>query len=187
MDLIGNLNNEITLLKKELEELKTSISSQGGEKTENVINRSGLTDDQLLDEIDERQRRATNIVISNIPESQSANVEEKIVDDLNKVKEIIVGTGISTEVVKVFRLGKQLPSKNRLIKVILPTPEVAQKILRNYKFTSNIYLNRDLTQLQQEKSYSVRQEFKNRVQNGEKNIKLKYYNGMPKIIAVKNE
>ena len=121
------------------------------------------TDEQLLDEIDEKKTRATNILISNIPESLSVNVEEKIVDDLNKVKEIITGTGVSTEIVKVFRIGQHLPLKNRVIKVILPTPELAQKVLRNYKFTSNIHLNGDLTQLQQKKSYSVRQEFKNRV------------------------
>lgn len=52
--------------------------------------------------------------------------------------------------------------------------------------TNGIYINRDLTRIQQSKAYATRQKFKGRVNNGEKDIRLKYHNGIPKIVKIKN-
>lgn len=52
---------------------------------------------------------------------------------------------------------------------------------KSYKRGNNLYLNRDLTKHQQNLSFLIRTEFKNRKSNGE-NVSLKYLNGVPKIV-----
>ena len=137
-----------------------------------------MTEEQIFNEIEDRQRRSTNIIVSNVPESQADTPEEKNKDDLNSVMKLITDTVSTNEIVKCFRIGKPMQSKIRLLKVVFLTAEHAQTVLRNYKSSrNNVYVNRDLTQLHQNKAYSVRKEFKDRITKGETNIKLKYYNG----------
>ena len=47
-------------------------------------------------------------------------------------------------------------------------------------------MNRDLTARQRNIAYLVREEFRSRKENGEGNIKLKYTNGVPKIVNIVN-
>lgn len=89
------------------------------------------------------------------------------------------------EIIKCFRLGKTTQTKQRPIRVILSSPADALKVISKYKPTDGIYINKDLTKLQQGKAYMIRREFKTRIANGEKDIKLKYNNGIPKIITLR--
>ena len=63
------------------------------------------------------------------------------------------------------------------------TSQLALQVVKAYQRKGNLYLNRDLTPRQQNISYLVRSEFKQRKQSGENDIVLKYENGIPKIIA----
>ena len=74
------------------------------------------------------------------------------------------------------------------MKITLGSADQVQFILRKYKTTNNVYINRDLTVKQQDLCYRIRKEFKGRLSKGEANIKLRYINGVPKIIikGVKN-
>ena len=87
-----------------------------------------------------------------------------------------------------FRLGKFENGRNRPVKITLGSADQVQFILRKYKTTNNVYINRDLTVKQQDLCYRIRKEFKGRLSKGESNIKLRYINGVPKIVIkeVKN-
>ncbi|KAJ3650281.1 hypothetical protein Zmor_021979 [Zophobas morio] len=113
-------------------------------------------------------------------------MKKKTTDDRNKVVSLILATGIGeTEILKTVRIGK-ISNKPRLIKVTLSSSVIVREIVTKYRTRNGIYVNRDLTKMQQDVAYKTRKEFKERVNKGEKNISLKYYNGVPKIVTKNN-
>ncbi|KAJ3650228.1 hypothetical protein Zmor_021927 [Zophobas morio] len=145
-----------------------------------------LSDGKILEEVEERQFRSHNIIISNLPESQEESNEKKAADDRNKVVNLISATGIGeTEILKTVRIGK-ISNKPRLIKVTLSSSVIVREIVTKYQTRNGIYVNRDLTKMQQDVAYKTRKEFKERVNKGEKNISLKYYNSVPKNVTRNN-
>ena len=85
-------------------------------------------------------------------------------------------------IVKTMRLGKRVDNKIRPLLITINSLEDVSNVLRNYRTKNNIYVNRDLTVRQRNLAYTVRSEFKRRKDGGENDIKLKYTNGMPKIV-----
>ncbi|KAJ3650193.1 hypothetical protein Zmor_021895 [Zophobas morio] len=174
--VVGDLVEENKRLRQEIELLKD-------EKSHGPC---VLSDVKILEEVEERQFRSHNIIISNLPESQEESNEKKATDDGNKVVNLISATGIGeTEILKTVRIGK-ISNKPRLIKVTLSSSVIVREIVTKYRTRNGIYVNRDLTKMQQDVAYKTRKEFKERVNKGEKNISLKYYNGVPKIVTKNN-
>lgn len=74
------MQNEIQILKSEIDELKNSVKSHSKTSPADVIDsgRSTFIDDDMYNEMEERQQRAYNVIISGLPESQANTTEEKI-------------------------------------------------------------------------------------------------------------
>ena len=89
-------------------------------------------------------------------------------------------------IVNVTPLGQVIPNRSCIIKVEFNNPKIVKKLVRQH-FSNNIFVNTDLTQLQQNKAFAVRKEFKRRRENGENDIRWKCYNGLPRITETKNE
>ncbi|CAH2098394.1 unnamed protein product [Euphydryas editha] len=88
--------------------------------------------------------------------------------------------------IKTIRKGKYNPDIPRAIKIILPISEAAKSILRNKSNlkASNIKLYSYETPYQQKYRNNLRNELKRRLEGGEKDLTIKYINGVPKITKI---
>lgn len=74
------------------------------------------------------------------------------------------------------------------MKIILNSRSEAQKMLGNWKNLRDsdlfklVRISNDLTVRQRDHSFKIRQEYRDRVAKGENNLRLKYHNGVPKIV-----
>lgn len=79
IDTVNSLRSEISTLKMELNAVKKATQ----EKNDIPVvfsgndNQQPFTNDQLFDEIDERQRRASNLIIHNLAESTAEDTSGK--------------------------------------------------------------------------------------------------------------
>lgn len=140
--------------------------------------------EQLISEMQERKKRENNIIIVGICEQTSAKAQERMLKDENDVVNIISAAcqGIAKPI-KVYRIGKYNPGKNRRIKICFDKPEPALTLLRNkIKFPDNIKIYSDQTPAQQKYFQSVKDELTQRIKAGENDIIIKYINGVPTIV-----
>ena len=99
-----------------------------------------------------------------------------------------IAPNLNDQEVVVHRLGRKSQGKIRPLKVTLENPTKVQELLRNCNKLKNsnafksIQVSKDLTVMQRSHAYKIRQQFRDRISNGESNIKLKYFNGLPKIV-----
>lgn len=176
---ISGLREELDSLKSEL---KVVQSNQGN------VNRADsdtVSSEKIIAEVEERQRRSYNLVLFNLPESGKNTDIEQVADDVDRAQKTVLPDDTNNENLKIVscsRLGKFTDGKDRPLRITFACPQQATAVLKKYKRIRDLYLNRDLTRLQQNESFSVRSEFRDRKQKGEDDIVLKYSNGIPKIV-----
>jgi hypothetical protein len=136
-----------------------------------------------VNEMEERRDRAKNIIIMNVPESISKNQEQKLKHDNNEVTNIISAfDGINTEKINVLRLGKEVAGRTRPIKVSLGSANEAKLIIQNNRLLKDgLRIKADLTFAQREQMRSLWSEVEERRTEGEDNLTVKFFNGVPKI------
>ena len=183
VDVVSNLQQEISELKKQITELKNSAGGRSDDNTALINADKQSNDEDLINEIFDRQQRANNLIIYNLPESNVNDGNEEISDTEKLLS--LVGNHIinETSISKCVRLGKDA-SKIRPLLLRLRTPVDVFKVLKMYRTRNNVYINRDLTVRQRNFAFNIRKEFKNRKEAGELDIKIKYTNGIPKIIKI---
>ncbi|KAJ3650687.1 hypothetical protein Zmor_012762 [Zophobas morio] len=178
--VIEELVTENKKLREEIEHVKSG-KQQTGESGPEV-------EEAAVEEAVERIHRSHNVIIRGVPEYQGEAAQQKQADEeivMNLIKSAIP-SDLGQSVLNLTRLGKLIPNRCRIIKVEFNNPNIVKKLIR-HRFGNNIFFNTDLTRLQQNRAFAVRKEFKRRRDNGENNIRLRYYNGMPKIVETKNE
>ncbi|KAK5644971.1 hypothetical protein RI129_006271 [Pyrocoelia pectoralis] len=170
---VGELFKIITTLQSEISELKLKLQSP---QLDNIS--PGVTE-ELINEITERQRRASNVIIFNVKESD---------DDTNVINEIVntVG-GIDTTKLRFFRLGKPTQNKNRPVKILFNGELDAKNVLRNKPKILNKFrdyrIASDQTPSQRNYINELRRTLLSRQEKGETNITIKYIHGIPKIVS----
>lgn len=187
-DIISTIND----LKKNILELKTEIealkNSNRRDPDPEPGKKSSLSEDEIIAELESRQVRSNNLILYNLEESNKTSAEERKNDDLVRCKQIILANldeNKTANLVSCFRIGKFINEKNRLLKITFSNQQQAYEVLKSYRTTNRLYLNKDLTAYQRSTSYNIRREFRERKNNGE-DVILKYRNGMPQIIVKKN-
>lgn len=181
---IGELIEENKKLRNDIETLKT-----GKTETNTPADRADVNiDERIFQEIEERQSRICNIVITNLPETHHVNGTESDETTRQSVEKLLTGSVMNNiGITKCFRIGRSRDASSpRPVKVVLSSADDVHKVLKSYKSANGIFINKDLTRMQQKRAFDIRQEFRNRTNEGETGIKLKYYSGIPKIIKVKN-
>lgn len=178
--IIRNLNELIDInktLKEENSILRQKLSEQKASNNE-------LNNYEIVQEIQERQNRASNIIIYNINESGTKNKQEQVREDTDTITNILDNISKDVTVKKTFRLGKFSVDKNRPIKVILSNPEQAMIILKNKNKLAipGIYIYNDQTKMQRNYYLSIKEKLKERTERGETDIRIKYVNNIPTII-----
>ena len=109
----------------------------------------------------ERDRRSRNVVLSNVPECRSSDVNERIKDDTARAA-TLCGVELN-QIIRCFRAGKTTSevAKPRLLIIVLKTPELARE-LHNYgngqklDHDNNIWVNPDLIYSERQANFKAR-------------------------------
>lgn len=131
--------------------------------------------ENILLEIEERERRKTNLIISGIPEKEDGNVKERREWDDEKVDSLFRGLADldNDDFTKTFRIGRADARKPRMLKVVCRNEETKRDVLSKAKDLRSmpgyeaVYVNPDQTPLQQRQSKALRAEYARRKNLGE--------------------
>ncbi|KAJ8946417.1 hypothetical protein NQ314_008899 [Rhamnusium bicolor] len=140
--------------------------------------------EDIISEMLERQKRANNIMISNLDE---ANSNTK--DDLTSVKLILKDLNVDVDNIKMNRIRKPNQQRPRLVKVILKNPEDAITVLksrRNVKMPS-IKNFQDQTKKQIQYYKDIKNELQHLIDNGDHTKTIRYINNKPTIVTRMNQ
>ncbi|KAL0819432.1 hypothetical protein ABMA28_007537 [Loxostege sticticalis] len=167
------LNNTATQekichLEKEISQLKTKDSS------DNLIAESPLLKcENLIQELKDRSDREKNIIITGIPEKTDKHFNVRRIHDIEEF------TKLATSVIYV-------PGKNRPLKISFNKNDTPKLLLQNRaKFPDTVKIYSDQTPTQKQYLQSVKEELKRRLDEGEKDLIIKYIKGIPSIIETK--
>lgn len=179
-----NLVTDLTKKVKELSEQLTNIS----QNTTSIRSLDPNAMEEIINEANERQKRASNIIIHNLMESPATENADKL--EINTLFSKI--PGVHSSGFHSIRLGKPRTNGSpRPLKVILENNADTLTILKSYKKLlpeeTNIHITFDKTPIQRENMKRLQTELEQRKNNGDSDLIIKYINGSPKIINSKNE
>lgn len=169
---IGSLRDEINCLKREAqkETHPPSVSSTA----------------ELFGEMQDRASRAKNVILYNLLQSQAQDSIQRINHDKTYINSILTKVNVKCDNFKAFRLGRQ-GNGSRPLKVIFDDPNLVSSCLKNRKLLADgdVRMRADLTLLQREQIRNAHAELQRRTQDGEKDLLIKYLNGIPKVITAR--
>ena len=129
----------------------------------------------IMNEVEERERRRPNLIVAGLQEKEVGSVEERKEWDSIKVDELFeeLCNFEDSVVSSVYRIGKINSSRPRLLKIICRDVNSKRSLLSKSKYLrdsidfKNVYLNPDLTPIQQKENKRLREELKARRDRGE--------------------
>ena len=142
----------------------------------------------LQNELVEKERRAKNLILYNIPESEEEKPEERVKDDCQKIKEILARNQIildPTKIENIFRLGKKENLKNkenaRPLLLKFDSQDYRKQVMQFCKdlyylkdnLKISVYYSQDLTVKERKERKPLVEELKQRKKAGEKNIAIR--------------
>lgn len=189
-DRIEVLLQEIKCLREENNSLKRTVNDLSARMVtlESAVVASGndvLFD--VLNEVEERRFRETNLIVYDMPESTNMNLQTRIDDDKALVLENLSVIKPGLHINKVVRLGKKrndgLP---RPLKVVLESAHDVKCILREKSKVSTISIKSDDTPKQRSYLRSLKDQLKTRVESGEQNLTIRFKNNIPSIVTARS-
>lgn len=178
-----------------IQDIKTSLENL---QKEIIFLRSDKPDDntcvpiyeEVIQEISERERRKTNLIVFGIPEQTNVSPKEKVAHDLLEIQNLLKAANCPpNHEIKAFRIGKESTTNTiRPIKVILPSEKQVHAVIKKAKeLRSNssyksVSISFDRTPKQIDHYRQLKKNLEERMKNGETNLKIKYTNGYPKIV-----
>lgn len=184
---INSLKAAIIALQEEVKELKTSIPVAN-------LPLNNAQFEEIIQEVHERHRRESNIIIFEAAEQPSIIAKgDRVIADRSDVGQILktLVPNFNSDHISLYRLGRFDPerSRPRPIKVTLNNKEQVQEFIRkakslqNYQQFKHISLAFDRTPKQIEYYQQIKKELESRKSNGE-NLKIQYVHGIPKIVTL---
>ena len=133
---------------------------------------------ETISEQRERENRANNIILFNIPESDKQDPQERTREDTDFVMDVFQAMEIEDRdlIEKCIRIGRKVSGRSRLTRVTLKHQGTKGNILRKSRALENtdqfseVYIRPDLTRLQRTEQRVLREELKSRRDKGEDNI-----------------
>ena len=174
-ELHQNLNDRITSLGSSLDE-RLNIQEKVNEERFTTMESSFALRMQILKtqsvdgaadmarEMEDRQERANNIIMFNVPESSAGSRIEQQGDDMTIVKKMCVILGADNAQVITRRLGKKIETETRPIRVEVMDINNKKTILKNARHLReeedlalrNVFISQDLTPSQREEQKELR-------------------------------
>ncbi|KAK5639602.1 hypothetical protein RI129_012094 [Pyrocoelia pectoralis] len=176
---IKKINSRIDSIEKRQNELYNELKNV--KETSTNFNKF-----ELFDEMEDRRRRSRNVILYNMIESRKTALTDKISDDTTMVTTILEKYNMASEPIKVIRLGKTKNDVPRPTKVIFKSEETAIDFLKHGRSIvmneKEVKVRSDLTPNQRDQLKYLNEELQARTQSGEKDLVIKYINGVPKIM-----
>ena len=180
---LQSLEARIGSLESSFSSFQTTLSQQQSQIDEikDSVSKTGLMRSEILDEVEDREKRRNNVIVFGVEEREQGSLEERREHDIDVVNEVLDSLGFGDVVLNnVHRLGRTSSGKFRPLKVPLVNYSVKASVLQksrllkqNDKF-KNVYITNDRTKLQQSEWSELRAERDRRKQDGEDVV---IYNG----------
>lgn len=186
---ITDLKNELNSLDDRVKKLELSteryLNNENIPKNNSDTLINPLSDIDTIHEIEERQARAKNVIVFNLPEPTGTDNNTKETQDIESLKNIM-NPLIHFAPLKVIRLGK-IGNKPRPVKIVFAEKKEAIDILRVARAvdTGVLRFKNDLTIMQRNHLKKLNEELMRRKSKGEKDCIIKYINGQPSIVKSK--
>lgn len=171
------VEDDIDNLKHEIAGIKTSFKEDGTTSANEVFT-----------EIFDRTQRQANIIVYKASESTLRGAAANKEHDLRLLNTIFESINFKPSSFSFFRLGKPTSSKQRPIKVILPNSESVREFFKLFStdklagsIVSCVTASRDRTLQERKHLEDLRKSLDSRIALGEKDLTIKYMNGIPKI------
>ncbi|CAI6372433.1 unnamed protein product [Macrosiphum euphorbiae] len=181
---IDTLSNQLAEVISENKTLKAKIEQIEGKITTLETTASpGANVESVYSELMDRQSRARNIIFFNIQEFNS--LPDQLTDTLT-VDEILKSIDLKINPVSVRRLGKQSNKPRPLLTTLPNSSDVFEvlKVKRKLLSTANfkdIRIASDRTTQQRQFFTKIVSQLKQRNDNGENNLFIRYINNVPTI------
>lgn len=197
---LAAVNASIAELKQDLSDIRSKINGleprmEATESRldiiENKIASVSQTED-IISELNDRTRRAFNVLVYNIPEKKTPDTKSRIEHDkalANKLTQVTV-PNVENKL-KVFRIGKPTKDRPRPMKIVFLTEVLARQFCESFsqdlvaktdEAFKNISISRDRTPKERQHLNDLRSKLETRTKNGEKNLTIRYRNGIPTIL-----
>ena len=139
---------------------------------------------EVIREMNDRQFRASNILVFGVHESSNNSQDQSSDQDVNVVGPIL-NEILSTNcrIIRTRRIGKPKDSKPRPICVGLVSSEMARSILKNkHRYKGPYKITDDKTPSQRLELDQLRTCLRERQAEGDSNLTIRYIKGAPKIV-----
>uniref|UniRef100_A0A8D8WYF4 Uncharacterized protein n=1 Tax=Cacopsylla melanoneura TaxID=428564 RepID=A0A8D8WYF4_9HEMI len=175
----------ITTLQQQMNAMQSKLNSIENQQL-NADNETRPHDkqqdmDSVLEELEERKKRKRNVIIYDIDESPSDDLNERIEHDNEKLNQIMGELNTNVQNVKIRRLGKRIPGKKRPMQVITQNDHEAINMLKKARSMKKTNFKNDLTPMQRDKMRDLGNQLKLKQENGETGWGIKYVKGQPKL------
>lgn len=187
----SDLYNSIAKLR---DELTAQIQAVKQNDKQQPLNSAESIFEEVCEEVHERDLRRKNLIIFGLNEQKDTSSETRISRDNEAVNGIlsVVSPNNNATFTECTRLGRYNESnlRPRPVKVIFHHEIDVIKCIRNVKklksseHFQNISISFDRTPRQLNLYKQLKHEMDERARNGETNLKIKYVNGIPKIIRL---
>lgn len=189
----SDMEDEIEAAKKNTQQLMEEVEKLRETTAKgDTVNKDGLPVEPAIQEMLEREVRASNLLLFGVRESDKKSREERTKHERETVQRIVGGIceGFETTNLKIFRLGKYSEGKLRPIKMVFPSKEEALKILKrknNLSETEGVYIKCDQTPSQRQYLRQVLAELEDRKNREGQDLAIRYINGVPRIIKFRRK
>lgn len=179
-------------LSSDIKELQAAILSL---KTEIMARQPVSIDDHLFEELllemNERNDRKQNIILFNVEESDSRDINVRNDADRAATADILQSLPINIDIesVGIHRLGRHVlgAQRHRPLRVRLASTKDVHTIIKNAKHLrdssdfKHVHIALDRTRRQMDYYKKIKLELDTRIANGESQLRIKYRRGIPVI------
>ena len=184
-DISNKLNTKFAAVDARIDDLSErcsllegSVASIRGLVDSSATAPSTLSDGMILHELEERQRRSSNLIFLNIPESP----EGQQPGDTPIVLTLLGPLSVDTSHLRIRRLGVRSgepdSARSRLLLAVLSTPADALRVLRNRRLLRlngvRVRVRGDETPIQKQQFIDAKKSLEARTKAGEKDLTIKY-------------
>ena len=171
-----SLGNDLMQLKSVIVGLQDEIKALKSLHEERHKQASPLMmTEEIIQEVMERDRRRNNVMVFGVPEGRFDSKDQQITADGATLADMFGVLEAGAADYRLRRVGKYDPSKTNLRKA---------KILKTVDRFSRVFISRDRTPFQTKLYRSVRDELDARIADGESDLRIKYKNDVPQIVAL---
>lgn len=183
---LNDFEPRLKVTEDRLDAVEEKLSSMGGDALPKTA------PEDIIAELNDRARRTRNVLVYNIPEIKNPNIKARIAHDKTLIVKLIqlVSHEIDSSDIKILRLGKPSKDKPRPIKLIFRDDSEARKFSESFSKDQiatadssfgDVSISRDRTPRERQYLSDLRVELDTRTRKGEKNLSIKYRNGVPEI------